>query len=178
MNNREIAAILFNISTLLSDHNGNPYRIRAYRRAARNLLRLRHQVADRARAGEALGVPFLGKRLTQKITQLAVEGHSDFYDELIGILPTAQQALLHIPGIGPKLAKRITENLRADEADQLVRRAAAEGLKRVPGIGPKRAALIMDNINSEAAALPTVTHVGNVVYVQESLWRQDLKKAA
>ena len=41
MTNREIAAVLFNISTILSTQNGNPYRIRAYRRAARNLLRIR-----------------------------------------------------------------------------------------------------------------------------------------
>jgi len=46
MTNREIAAILFNISTILHQQHHNPYRIRAYRRAARNLLRLRG--ADRA----------------------------------------------------------------------------------------------------------------------------------
>lgn len=178
MKNREIAAILFNISTLLAQHGGNPYRIRAYRRAAQNLLRLRHEVADRAHAGQPLGVPFLGKRLTAKITELARTGHSDFYDELCGMLPGAQQALLHVPGIGPKLAERITAKLHAEEVQELVKRAAKEGLQRVPGIGPKRAALIMDNLPEKAAAVPTVTRVGNVLYVQETLWKQDRKQAA
>ena len=75
MNNRDIAAILFNISTILSEAKGNPYRIRAYRRAARNILRARHALSERAAADEALGIPFLGKRLTQKITQMARDGH-------------------------------------------------------------------------------------------------------
>ena len=47
MTNREIAAVLFNISTILTTQIGNPYRIRAYRRAARNLLRMREQIAQR-----------------------------------------------------------------------------------------------------------------------------------
>ncbi len=178
MNNREIAGILFNISSLLQAHGGNPYRIRAYRRAARNLLRLRHQVADRARAGQTLGVPFLGKRLTQKITQLAVEGRSDFYDELCGALPSAQQALLHIQGIGPMLAQRITDNLHAEDSDKLLKRAALLGLQRVPGIGPKRASRIMDQLPEQHQALNNVVRVDNVLYVQENLWQRERKQAA
>src|SRR5919112_1067771 len=103
MNNQEIASVLFNISTLLSEQQGNPYRIRAYRRAARNVLRAQHSLAERARAAEPLGIPFLGKRLTTKITQMARDGRCDFYDELCGDLPSSEQALLKVPGIGPKL---------------------------------------------------------------------------
>ena len=61
MTNREIAAVLFNISTILSMQNGNPYRIRAYRRAARNLLRIREPIAQRVAAGKPLGLPRLGQ---------------------------------------------------------------------------------------------------------------------
>src|ERR687893_3130737 len=115
MDNREIANVLFNISTLLAEQQGNPYRIRAYRRAARNVLRAQHSLADRARTGEPLGVPFLGKRLTAKITQMARDGRCDFYDELCGDLPNAEQALLKIPGIGPKLAERVARDLHASD---------------------------------------------------------------
>ena len=171
MENREIAAVLFNISTLLAEQHGNPYRIRAYRRAARNILRLRHSIADRARAGKRLGIPFLGKRLTDKITQLALEGRSDFYDELCGDLPTAEQALLNVPGIGPKIAQRVARDLRTAEVDDLILRAAAEGLQKTWGIGPKRAAAILKGIGAaQPEVTPTVVRDGNVLYVQESLW--------
>ena len=79
MTNREIAAVLFNISAILKAQHSNPYRIRAYRRAARNLLRMRQQVADRRQAGKPLGVPLLGKSLTAKISTLALTGKLDFY---------------------------------------------------------------------------------------------------
>jgi DNA polymerase/3'-5' exonuclease PolX len=174
MTNREIAGVLFNISTILSEHRGNPYRIRAYRKAARNILRARHSLAERAAAGEPLGIPFLGKRLTTKITQLAKDGRSDFYDELCSDLPPAEQALLKVPGIGPKLAQRVAKDLRAD--DDLLRRAATVGLQQVWGIGPKRAAAILKGLAIETPAdqsgQPTVVRDGNVLYVQERLWRE------
>ena len=82
MTNREIAAVLFNISTILSTQNGNPYRIRAYRRAARSLLRLREPIAARIAAKRPLGIPRLGKSLTAKISALATTGQLPFYDQL------------------------------------------------------------------------------------------------
>lgn len=180
MNNREIAATLFNISTILSEAKGNPYRIRAYRRAARNILRTRHALSERVATDEALGIPFLGKRLTQKITQMARDGHCDFYDELCGDLPDSEQALLKVPGIGPKLAGRIAKQLGAPDAQELVARAASRGLQQVWGIGPKRSAAIVAGIRGEEAAReePTVFRDGNVIWVQEGFWNADHKKAA
>lgn len=179
MNNREIAAVLFNISTILSESRGNPYRIRAYRRAARNILRVGHALSERAMAGEALGIPFLGKRLTQKITQMARDGHCDFYDELCGDLPASEQALLKVPGIGPKLANRIAKELSASDAQELVARAASRGLQQVWGIGPKRSAAIITGIRGEETHQePTVFRDGNVIWVQENFWNADHKQAA
>src|SRR5919202_4148261 len=123
MTNREIAAVLFNIPTILKEQRANLYRIRAYRRAAQNFLRPRHSVAERAAAGEPLGIPSLGKRLTAKITQLAVDGHCDFYDELCGDLPGVEQKLLKVPGIGPVTARRVAKDLHVAEVDDLVQRA-------------------------------------------------------
>src|SRR5918911_5074824 len=101
MTNREIAAVLFNISAILSAQHGNPFRIRAYRRAARNLLRLRYSVADRVAAGQPIGIARLGKSLTAKISTLATEGKLLFYDEICAELPPEEQALLKVPGLGP-----------------------------------------------------------------------------
>ncbi|HEX6287777.1 MAG TPA: helix-hairpin-helix domain-containing protein [Herpetosiphonaceae bacterium] len=180
MTNREIAAILFNISSLLIAQHGNPYRIRAYRRAARNILRVRHSLAERARNQQPLGVPFLGERLTKTITGLALDGTCDVYEELVGELPTAQQRLLHVPGIGPKLAERITNDLKAEDAEELIQRAATVGLQRVWGIGPKRARLIVDELKTETAPEVDTPFVrdGNVIYVQESFWNAERKNAA
>ncbi|MEN9935089.1 MAG: hypothetical protein RLZZ387_1668 [Chloroflexota bacterium] len=147
MTNREIAAVLFNISSILSQQHGNPYRIRAYRRAARNLLRLRYQVADRVAAGKPLGIPLLGKSLTEKISRLAHDGRLSFYEDLCGTMPEGR--LLLVPGIGPTTVARILRDVgHAD--DQTLRRAAVTGkLQRVWGVGPKRVAAILDAIGLE-----------------------------
>lgn len=179
MTNREIAAVLFNISTLLRAQHANPYRIRAYRRAARNILRARHSIAERARSNASLGIPLLGPRLTKTITQLARDGRCDVYDELLGELPTAEQRLLHIPGIGPALAQRITRDLRTDDADELIKRAASHGLQRVWGIGPKRAHTIVEHLTRDKVApgneRPFVRD-GNIIYVQESFWHEERER--
>ncbi len=183
MNNREIAAILFNICAMLTEQHGNPYRIRAYRRAARNILRARHSLAERARNNQALGIPFLGTRLTKTITKLALDGTCDVYEELLGELPTAEQTLMHVPGIGPKLAQRIAKDLKATAAEEVIERAAAAGLQKVWGIGPKRARTIITNLakSSAVAAVEQDTPYvrdGNVLYVQESFWHAERKNAA
>jgi DNA polymerase (family 10) len=146
MTNREIAAVLFNISAILRAQEGNPYRIRAYRRAARFLLRMRQQVRDRLASGLPIGIPRLGKSLTEKISALARDGHCDFYDELVDTLPPDEARLVRVPGIGPTIAARIHRDLGPTDATSL-RRAAAEGrLTRVWGIGPRRQAAILDAI--------------------------------
>lgn len=173
MNNREIAAILFNICGLLTAQHGNPYRIRAYRRAARNILRARHSIAERARNDQPLGIPMLGARLTKTITALARDGQAEVYEELIGELPEAQRTLLHVPGIGPRLAERITDQFKAESADDLLQHAAVAGLQRVWGIGPRRAETIVSALaqhdERETRDQP-IYREGNVIYVQESFW--------
>lgn len=149
MTNREIAAVLFNISTILRTQHGNPYRIRAYRRAARNLLRLREPIATRIAAGKPLGIPHLGKSLTAKISELATGGQLPFYDQLCATLPPEQQVLLTVPGMGPTIAARIHRDLGTTDPISLRRAAATGRLQRVWGVGPKRTAAILDSIGSE-----------------------------
>jgi DNA polymerase/3'-5' exonuclease PolX len=149
MTNREIAAVLFNISAILSAQHGNPYRIRAYRRAARNVLRSRGSIAARVAAGKSLGIPQLGKSLTAKIRTLASEGRLPFYEQLCAELPATQQTLLKVPGLGPTIAARIHRDLGPADANGLRHAAISGALQRVWGIGPKRTAAILDTLGGQ-----------------------------
>ena len=153
MTNRDIAAVLFNISTILAAQNGNPYRIRAYRQAARNLLRIRHSVADRVAAGQPLGLPRLGKSLTAKISTLANKNALAFYEELCEALPFEERALLklNVRGLGPTIAARIHRDLGNTDPNSLRHAAATGKLQKVWGIGPKRTAAILDAVGGMAA---------------------------
>jgi len=153
MTNREIAAVLFNISTILSTQNGNPYRIRAYRRAARNLLRIREPIAQRVADGRPLGLPRLGKSLTAKISTLARKDALQFSTELCEELPVEESTLLklNVPGLGPTIAARIHRDLGPTDAASLRRAAATGKLQRIWGIGPKRTAAILDAVGGSDA---------------------------
>jgi DNA polymerase/3'-5' exonuclease PolX len=143
MTNREIAAVLFNISAILRAQDGNPYRIRAYRRAARNLLRMRQPIAARIAAGKSLGLPRLGKSLTAKISALASEERLPFYDELVATLPPDEQRLMGVPGIGPTIAARIHRDLGPTDPESLRRAAETGRLQKVWGVGPRRTSTIL-----------------------------------
>jgi DNA polymerase (family 10) len=151
MTNRQIAAVLFNISAILKQQNGNPYRIRAYRRAAQELLRMREQVADRLDTGKSLGLPRLGPSLTAKVTTLAREGRLPFYEELCDSLPEDMRTLLRVPGLGPTIAGRICRDIGPTDAAGLRRAVAAGRIQRVWGVGPKRTAAIANALGSAGA---------------------------
>src|SRR5215467_11969170 len=68
--NRQVAEVLFNIATLLEMQQANPYRIQAYRNAARGLLALPEQAQAILARGEVLTFPSLGERLRRKIGEL------------------------------------------------------------------------------------------------------------
>ncbi len=182
MKNREIAQILFNIATLLQRQDGNPYRIRHYRNAARAILRLGHQLAERALAGEPLGIPRLGASLTRKITVLAAVGTLDFYEELCANLPLNEQRLLKVPGIGPILAERISNDLGAADVATLIRDAARQRLEQIWGIGPARADAILqtfrpDDRPTPPAAAAHAVREGKIIYTQPTLWDYHRKAA-
>ncbi len=171
MENREIAAVLFNISAILRRQRGNPYRIRAYRRAAFGLLRMRQQVAERLAADLPIGLPRLGKSLSAKISSLARTGQLPFYDELIASLPLDEARLMQVPGIGPTIAARIHRDLGPTDAASLRRAAESGRLRLVWGVGPRRAAAILNTICSPAK--PEATQRQPSAMRQLQLWRAD-----
>lgn len=138
MTNREIAHVLFNIATLLELAEGNPYRIRAYRRAARGMLRLNVEAKDLLAAGQELPLPGLGKRLRAKIGQLVQGGRMAFYEELIAEQHPAIQALMAVPGVGPKTAGRLFTELHLTSPEALYFAARRGRVRELWGFGARR----------------------------------------
>ena len=138
MNNRQAARTLFGVAALLESEGGNPYRVRAYRRAACSLLALPAEANLYINAANELPLPWLGKRLRRKLGELLTSGHMQFHEDLLDALPPVKRELLGIPGVGPKTAQRLEAELHLDGA-QAVAHAAQEGrLRQLRGIGPTR----------------------------------------
>lgn len=135
MENREAARALFGVAALLEAQGANPYRVRAYRRAARGLLRLEIRAAQYVNPAGECELPWLGPGLRRKLGELVVRGRMQFHDELVEQLPPALRDLLEVPGIGPKTAQRLIDKLNVRSARGVVRAARQGKLRTLPMIG-------------------------------------------
>ena len=136
--NSQIAEVLNGIAALLESQNSNPYRIQAYRNAARGVLELQEEAADIVARRELLPVPGLGKRLQNRIAELVNTGTMTFYQDLsLQLLPQGARALLAIEYVGPHIAIRLHEELGIDSPEKLWWAAHRQRIRALPGFGAR-----------------------------------------
>ncbi|MBX5450777.1 helix-hairpin-helix domain-containing protein [Thermogemmatispora sp.] len=136
--NRQLAEVLASVADLLERQHGNPYRIQAYRNAARAILALREPIAEIAARGEPLPLEGLGRRMQAHIRELLQRGTLTFSSDLLPQgLPAGARRLLAIPHIGPHTALRLYEELGIDSAEKLWQAASEQRLRQLPGFGPR-----------------------------------------
>ncbi|HXX53463.1 MAG TPA: DNA polymerase/3'-5' exonuclease PolX [Thermodesulfovibrionales bacterium] len=145
MINQQIARIFNEMADLLEIKGENPFRIRAYRRAAQNIDGLTKDVGQMAE-DEVLKIPGIGKDLADKIRHYAETGRVEAYEELKALVPEGLAALLSVPGLGPKTSKLLYDRLKIKDVDDLERLARAHRLAQLPGIKEKTEENILKGI--------------------------------
>lgn len=138
VHNADIAAAFDEIADLLELQNANPFRVRAYRNAARIVGDLRLDVAAHCAQGLDLPkIPGIGDDLAGKMRELAMHGSCDLLERLRAAAPPGITDLLHLPGLGPKRVQALHQELGVGSLAAL-QRAAREGrLRALPGFGEK-----------------------------------------
>jgi DNA polymerase (family 10) len=138
VHNAEIATMLDQTAELLEIKGENPFRIRAYRRAARTVEALPKAVESMLKAGQDLTeLPGIGADLASKITAIVGTGKFDLLRSLKRELPGDLSQIAAIPGLGPKRVKLLFEKLGVRTIEDL-RRAAKQGrLRELRGFGAK-----------------------------------------
>src|SRR5512143_3041530 len=136
MINQQIARIFNEMADLLEIKGENPFRIRAYRRAAQNIEGLPKDIAQMTE-DEILQIPGIGKDLAGKIRHYADTGRVEAYEELKALVPEGLAGLLSVPGLGPKTSRLLYDRLKIKDIDDLERLARAHRLSGLPGIKEK-----------------------------------------
>ena len=136
MKNQEIARIFDEIAELLEIKGENPFRIRAYRRAALNIEGLSKSVEDTSMK-ELLEVPGIGQDLAAKIGEYLKTGKIQAHEDLKNEIPEGLLTLLSVPGLGPKTAKMLIEKLKIRGIEDLEKLASEHKLAGLPGIKEK-----------------------------------------
>jgi DNA polymerase (family 10) len=135
--NATIADRLDEIADLLDLQDANPFRVRAYRNAARTVRRYGTSMVELVEQGKDLDdLPAVGADLAGKIEQCARTGHIDLLDELRTQIPAFVVHLLAIPQIGPRRAMVLWRKLGIRSEEQLHRAARDGRLAGVKGLGP------------------------------------------
>src|SRR5947209_6448291 len=143
--NRQIAEVLSSIANVLESAYSNPYRIQAYRNAARGVLELQEQAASILARGESLPVPGLGQRLRMRIAELVQTGTMTFYNDLcLQSLPIGARSLMAVEHVGPHTAIRLHEELGIDSPEKLWWAAHQQRISKLPGFGPRSEARLKE----------------------------------
>lgn len=149
VHNADIARVFGDIADLLEIGEANPFRVRAYRNAARTIGDLRLDVAGAVAAGKALPkLPGIGKDLDAKIREIVRTGTCALLEKLAGELPPAITELLKLPGLGPKRVRLLHDSLGVDTLPQLLEAARKGRIRDVPGFGAKTETHIAEAIEA------------------------------
>ena len=119
MNNKQIARVFEDIADLLELKGENPFKIRAYQKVMRSIGELAVEVEQLVREDRLKEVPGVGEAITKKLTEMITTGKLDYYEKLKAEFPEGIIALLDIPGIGPKTAKKLVFDLKDKVAAEL-----------------------------------------------------------
>jgi len=153
VHNRDIAAIFEEIGDLLEIKGENPFRIRAYHNAARQLEAMGIPVANLVKQGEDLTeLPGIGKDLAQKIEEIVKTGKCHALQQLHKELPPTLSDLLRVPGLGPKRVKTLYGALRIDSIKDLLAAARDGQIRVLPGFGEKTELAILEALETKSDA--------------------------
>jgi DNA polymerase (family 10) len=152
VHNSDITAVFTEIAELLEIQGENPFRVRAYRNAARSVGELGRSVQTMIAQGEDLkDIPGIGDDLDAKIREISSSGTCALLQRLRGALPPAITELLQIPGLGPKRVRVLHEALDVQTLEQLERAAREGRVRDLPGFGEKTEAHIIENIEARVS---------------------------
>jgi len=164
----KVADIFRSIAHILEIKGENPFKIRAYEKAAQNIENFTEDLEELAVRDELEKIPGVGKDLAKKIKEILTTGSLQYYEELKKEVPPELVALMSIPGVGPRTAKVLYDHLKIANLSEVEEMARAHRLRGLPGIKAKTEENILRGIQLLKAArervpLGTALSVANAV---------------
>ncbi len=152
--NSEIAAAFDELGDLYELDGATIHRIVAYRNGARAVREASKQVAQLALDGQATTLPGIGATLQEKIVALARTGEIPALVKLRSKFPPGLVEMTKLPGLGPKRARRLYEELGLDSLEALQEAAGAGRISELKGFGPKAEQALLEAVADYAQAGP------------------------
>jgi len=146
MKNLEVSQIFRDIANILEIKGENPFRIRAYERAAQNIEGLTENIEDFIKEERLTQISGIGKYLADRIKEFVKTGKIKIYEDLKRSIPAGLLDLLNIPSVGPKTAKLLYEKLKIKGVADLEKAIKNNKLQGIFGIKEKTIENILKGI--------------------------------
>jgi DNA polymerase (family 10) len=138
MKNKELADLFGRMADILEFKDENPFKISAYRKAARIIGDLTQDIEEIAESGKLKDVPGIGEGMAQKIVEYLKTGKVSKFEEVRKGVSDALIAIMDIPGMGPKTLSMIHKEKGTSSLSQLEKAVENGSLVGLPGIGEKK----------------------------------------
>ncbi len=149
VSNEDIAQLFQNMGTLLEMKGDSVFKVRAYQRAARTIENLSFSVAQAVDDGTDLKkIPGIGKAINDKVHELLDTGRVSAYERLVAELPDGVLTLMDVPGVGPKTAMLITQELEISTVEGVAQAVRDGRMAALPRMGQKAADNILRHIET------------------------------
>jgi DNA polymerase (family X) len=161
--NTQLAEQFELLADMLELDGADAFRLTAYRRAATRIRESAVPVAELAQEGNATKLSGIGTTIQNKIVEFSETGDLSAIAKLREKLPSGLVEVMHVPGLGPKTAKKLYSELGVQSASDL-RQAAEEGrLATLPGLGAKTEEKVLKALAKPKAKLERKTLLGKAL---------------
>src|SRR4030067_3518531 len=147
MNKLEVSKILEEIGILLELKGENPFRFRAYHNASVTVEALEEDLDKAIGDGTLAEQKGIGKGLYEKIVELNNTGRLKYYEDLKKEIPAGLLEIIRIPGVGPKKAKALYDELGISTVGELEYACMENRLIDLHGFGEAKKAKILKGID-------------------------------
>ncbi len=168
--NDAVEAVLLEYADLLSILTEDPHRPRSYEKAARAVGGYPADIAE-FDVKQLQAIPNVGSSIAGKIHEFLQAGSIGALEELRAQIPQGVRALTAIPGLGPKRAMVLYEQLGVASVDELLAAVNEGRLAEIKGFGKKTADNILRSIQQMGSSERRVL-VNVALDVAEDLLRE------
>jgi DNA polymerase (family 10) len=148
MKKHEVAAIFRSMASLLEMNGENPYRVRAYRKAAQVIHDLTEDIEDVAAREGLKDLPGIGRDLAAKIQEMIQTGTLALYEQMKKDIPPVLLSFLSLPGLQPRTAHYLYERLGVKTLEDLERMVCSHMLRTIPEINKEVEDQILEGIRA------------------------------
>jgi DNA polymerase (family 10) len=153
--NPELAERFELLADMLELDGADAFRLAAYRRAAARIRESAVPVAQLALDGKATRLSGIGGTIEAKIVEYVETGDLAALAKLRAKLPAGLVEVMHVPGLGPKTARKVWEELGVESLEGLRAAAEQQRLRALPGLGAKTEEKVLKSLSNPGASVAT-----------------------